>query len=168
MLRILVKFLRALSSEANPWQIAIALTLGMVMGITPLFRLHNLLILFVLLFFRINIGSFLASFILFSGLAWLADPWIDQLGAAVLTAGGLQEFWTVLFNSGLGRLSQFNHTLTMGGLLAGLLLAPFMLFGTRYLVIQYRVRIMTWVNRLHLVKILKSSRLMRLYTYGRG
>lgn len=168
MLHILVKFLRALSSEASPWQIAIAVTLGMIMGITPLFRLHNLLILFVVLFFRVNIGSFLASFILFSGIAWLFDPWLDQLGGAVLSAGGLQGLWTALFNTGLGRLSQFNHTLTMGGLLAGLILAPIVLFGTRYLVIQYRARVMERVNRLHIVRALRASRLAHLYSYGRA
>lgn len=168
MLHILVKFLRALSSEASPWQIAVAVTLGMIMGITPLLRLHNLLILFVALFFRINIGSFLASFILFSGIAWLFDPWLDQLGGAVLMASGLQDLWTALFNTGLGRLSQFNHTLTLGGLLAGLILAPLVLFGTRYLVIQYRSRVLTWVNRLHIVRALRASKLMRLYSYGRS
>ncbi len=163
-MRLLIKFLKAINSEASPWQIAIAIMLGMIVGLTPFWRLHNLLILFLALFFRINFASFLVSALLFAGFAWILDPLMEGIGESILLAAGLQDFWTALYNTGPGQLSHFNHTLTMGSLVFSLVLAPFILLGSRYVVIQYRLRIMAWVNRLWIVKLLKATKLFKLYT----
>ncbi|WP_416307943.1 DUF2062 domain-containing protein [Neptunicella sp. SCSIO 80796] len=162
-MNLLAKFLKVLNSEASPWQIAIAITLGMVIGLTPLLRLHNIIILFVVLFLRINLASFLASIVFFSGIAWLFDPLMASVGENVLTASSWQDSWTTLFNSSLGQLSQFNHTLTMGGFLVSLLLAPIVLILSRFIVLQYRQRIMTWVNKLKIMQAFKASKLYQLY-----
>nr|WP_241264239.1 TIGR03546 family protein [Bowmanella dokdonensis] len=159
----MAKFLKALNSEASPWQIALGITLGLIVGLTPLMRLHNLVILFLLLFFRINIASFLVAFGFFSGLAYLLDPVMISLGESVLTAGSLQDLWTAWYNSSVGRLSQFNHTLTMGSLVLSLLASPLVLLASRYLVLQYRQRLMVWVSKLKLVQALKASRLYQIY-----
>lgn len=162
-MNLLAKFLKVLNSEASPWQIAIAITLGMVIGLTPLLRLHNMIILFVVLFLRINLASFLASIVLFSGIAWLFDPIMTSVGENVLTAASWQDTWITLFNSSLGQLSQFNHTLTLGGFLVSLLLAPIVLFLSRHIVVQYRQRIMVWVNKLKIMQAFKASKLYQLY-----
>jgi len=162
-MRLLIKFLKAINSAASPWQIAVAVMLGMIVGLTPLLRLHNLLILFMALFFRINFSSFLVSFLLFSGIAWLFDPLMESAGESVLLSPGLEAAWTAFYNTGLGQLSQFHHTLTMGSLLISLVLAPVLLLGTYYIVVQYRLRIMAWVNKLMIMKFLKASKLYRLY-----
>ena len=162
-MRLLIKLLKAINSEARPWQIAVAVTLGMIMGLTPLYRLHNLLILFIALFVRVNFASFLASFLLFSGIAWMFDPVMNSMGESMLMASGWQGVWTGFFNTTLGQLSQFNHTLTIGGLALSLLLVPVVLPGSWLLVVQYRARFMKWVNKLRVMQVIKASKFMRLY-----
>ncbi|SMF05744.1 TIGR03546 family protein [Alteromonadaceae bacterium Bs31] len=160
----IVKFLKAISSETNPWQIAFALVLGMIFGLSPLWRLHNVLILFVVLVFRVNVATFLVSLGVFSALAFALDPLMLQLGERLLLADGLQQFWTALYNSPLGLLSQFNHTLTMGSLVSSLLAAPFVLFLSKYLIVKYRSSVMERVNKMHIVKVLKASTLFQKFS----
>lgn len=160
---LFLKFLKALNSEAGPWQIAFAIALGAIVGLTPFYRLHNLLVIFLVLVLRVNISSFIAAFLLFSGFAYLLDSPMILLGEKVLTANALQSFWTTLYNSQLGGLTQFNHTLTMGSLLVSLMLFPVLVFGGRFAVIQYRTRLQSWANKLQIVRVLKASKLYHLY-----
>ncbi len=156
-MNFLVKFLKVISSETNPWQIAFALVLGMFVGFSPLLRLHNLLILFVVLFFRVNIATFLVSIGFFSILAFALDPLMLNIGESVLQAGSLQGVWTAFYNSSLGQLSQFNHTLTMGSFVFSLLVSPVLLFLSKYLIVKYRSTVMERINKLHIVKLLRAS-----------
>lgn len=164
----LTKLLKALSSDASPWQLAFGIMFGMIIGLTPVFRLHNLLILFIVLFFRVNLTTFLVSFTLFSGIAYILDPGMLSLGESLLTNPDLQSTWTVLYNTSIGQLSQFFHTLTLGSLVLSIILAPLVLVASKVLIVQYRQRIMAWVNKLKIVQFLKSSRLFQLYQDIRG
>ncbi|TVZ37977.1 uncharacterized protein (TIGR03546 family) [Alteromonadaceae bacterium 2753L.S.0a.02] len=162
-MHLLVKFLKALNSEAGPWQIAFAIALGAIVGLSPFYRLHNFVVIFVVLLFRVNISSFLASFILFSGLAFFMDSSMISVGEIVLQSASLNGVWTAFYNTSLGRLSQFNHTLTMGSLVTSLALFPVLLFASRYAVVQYRGQVKNWVDKWHVVKVLKASKLYHLY-----
>ncbi|WP_018274203.1 TIGR03546 family protein [Teredinibacter turnerae] len=162
-MQLLLKFLKALNSEAGPWQIAFGIALGAIVGLTPFFRLHNVIIIFFVLVLRINISSFIASFLLFSGFAYLLDTTMVALGEQVLTAANLQAMWTALYNSPLGPISQFNHTLTMGSLLVSLIAFPVILFASRVGVVLYRNRVLAWVNRFQLVRVLKASKIYHMY-----
>ena len=79
MLTILAKLLKALNSETSAWALALAVVLGMFMGITPLWRIHNLIILLAALIFRVNLSLFIVSFGIFSGIAYLLDPWFHSV-----------------------------------------------------------------------------------------
>ena len=162
-MHLLAKFLKVLNSEASPWQIAIAIMLGLIIGLTPLWRLHNLLIIFIVLSFRINISSFLVSWVVFSGLAYILDPLMISVGESILTAESFHSVGSALYASSIGRLSQFNHTLTLGSLMISLVAAPLVLFASRYMVLQYRQRIMQWAQKLKVLQVFKASRLYRLY-----
>jgi len=159
-----VKFLKAISSEDNPWQIALGIALGMIFGLSPFWRLHNLVILLLVLFFRINIASFLVAASIFAGLAYALDPFMVQIGEGVLAADSMQSLWVGLYNTPIGRLSQFNHTLTMGSLILSLVLAPIVILLSRYIIIQYRARIMERVKKLHIVRMLRASTFVQRLT----
>lgn len=159
----LAKLLKALSSDASPWQLAFGIMLGMMVGLTPIWRLHNLIILFVVLFMRVNLSTFLVSLTLFSGLAYLFDPMMINIGESLLTNPDLQASWTSLYNTNLGQLSQFFHTLTLGSLVISLIFAPVLLLLSKFLIVQYRERFMVWANKLKLVQFLKGSRVFQLY-----
>jgi uncharacterized protein (TIGR03546 family) len=164
----LAKLLKALSSDASPWQLAFGLMLGMIIGLTPIWRVHNLLIFFVVLFMRVNLTTFLISLTLFSGIAYLFDPVMINLGEYLLTHPGMQGSWTAFYNTNLGQLSQFFHTLTLGSLVISLIFAPVLLVISKLLIVQYRERFMVWTNKLKLVQFLKSSRIFQLYMDMRG
>ena len=121
MLTLLLKVFRALNSEAGPWQIAFATGLALIIGLTPVLSLHNLLILLFVFIFRVNLATFFAFWAIFSGFAYLLDPWFDSLGQQWLMAPGLLELWTGLYQSDfwqLTRLQPHRHPGQPGGIAA--------------------------------------------------
>lgn len=162
-MQLLAKLLKALNSDDSPWQLAFGVMLGMIMGLTPFLGLHSIIILFIVLFLRVNLSTFLLAYALFSGLTLMLNPMMASIGESLLTSANLTAMWTSLYNSTFGQLTQFYHTLTLGSLLFSLILAPLILVISKILVVQYRVRFMQWVNKLKLVQFLKSSRIYQIY-----
>ena len=160
---ILAKLLKALHSDAGPWPLAWGIVLGMMMGLMPFYRVYTLLLLFVVLFFRVNLCTFLLSWALFSALALALDPLLHQVGQSLLMQPGLQSMWEALYSTGFGRLSQFFHTITLGAMVLGWLLLPILLPVSRILVIKYREHFLQWVEKLWIVQLVKGSRAYQLY-----
>ncbi len=163
MLQLLAKLIKALNSDSSPAQISVALVLGMVMGLTPLWSLHNLLVLFLACIIRINFSALILAFGLFSGLAYLLDPLFIYFGELMLTNSGLQELWTNLYRSDWWRLSHFNHTATLGSLLLALTLSIPLLFISRWLIVRYREHVMKWVQKTRLGQWLRGSKFYEVY-----
>ena len=155
---MIIKFFRVLSSEASPLQISFGFALAMILGFTPLLSPHNLVVLFVLLVFRINLASFLLAFAVFSGVAYLLDPWFNNLGQAVLSSEVLIPVWTDMYNSAFWRLTQFNNTLVMGSLVVSLLaFIPFVLLSN-ILVRRYRTDVYEYVKNHPITRLIKSNK----------
>ncbi len=164
----IAKLLRVLNSETEPSQIAFGLCLALIPGLTPLFSLHNIVVLFLVLVLRVNLSMFLMGFALFSGFAYLIDPLASKLGLAALTASPLEGLWTTLYNTDLGRLEAFNNTITMGsGLIAIILFVPLYYLAVR-IVVEYRERILAAVRNTKLMQIFKASRLYDAYSRVSG
>lgn len=160
---MLAKLFKALNSDSSPWQLAFGFAFGMVMGLTPLLGLHSLLLLFIVLFLRVNITGFLISWATFSALAIPLSMMLSNLGETLLLNEGMRTIWTSMYSSYLGQLSQFYHTLTLGSLLASVLLFPFILIGSKKLIEQYRQRFMQWVNQWRIVQFIKGTNFYQLY-----
>ncbi|GAC16791.1 TIGR03546 family protein [Aliiglaciecola lipolytica] len=160
---VFAKLLKALHSDAGPWSLAFGIMLGMIFGLTPLIKLHNLIILFLVLFCRVNLSTFLVSWGVFSVLAYLLDPLMMNLGEVILTSESLQGIWTSFYNTGFGRLSQFYNTLTMGSLALSLALSPLVLIASRILVVKYRLHVMAWMDEWRVLQVIKSSRVYQMY-----
>lgn len=160
---VLAKLLKALHSDAGPWSLAFGIMLGMIFGLTPLINFHNLIILFVVLVFRVNLSTFLLSWGVFSVIALMLDPLMMNIGEAILTSQSLQGSFTAFYNTGLGRISQFYNTLTMGSLAVSLVLAPVVLLLSKVLVIKYRIHIMEWVDQWNIVQLIKGSKVYQIY-----
>ena len=156
----LLKLIRVLSSEASPLQISTGLALSMIMGLTPLFNLHNLLVIFFLLIFRVNIAAFLLGWAFFSGLAYLMDPLFHDLGKSILTYEALNPVWTEMYNSNLWRLSQFNNTIVMGSLVTSLIAFIPLIIIANLMVKNYRVHVLTYAQQSRIFMLLKSSKLI--------
>lgn len=163
MLTMLAKLLKALNSEASPSQISLAFVLGMILGLTPLWSVHNIIVIFLALVLRINLTGFLLAFGVFSGLAYLLDPLFISIGESLLTNPNLLSTWKSLYVSDAWRVTQFNNTLVLGSLVLSLVasLPAFFLFN--FLIKQYRDKIFAWVQKSKFMHILKANKLYKIY-----
>lgn len=140
------KIFKALNSAQHPWQVTLAIALGMVAGLTPFSGTQTLLILFIVFLLNVHIGLFFAASGLFAGVAYLFDPQMEQLGYMLLTNEGMKELYTAGYNNGLVRLSHFDNTLTMGATVLSLLLAVPLFFILNFVIALYRDRIAAYLN----------------------
>ncbi|WP_440874398.1 TIGR03546 family protein [Thalassotalea sp. PLHSN55] len=168
MLTLLAKLFHALNSESSTRQIALAITLGFVVGLAPLFTLQNLIILFFVLLVRVHLGAFILAVGFFSGISYLLSAVIVQVGESLLTSESLNSLFTGLYQLSLFKLGHWHHTYTLGALVVGLILAVPLYFIVKTLIVKYRVHIKATFEKFRIVKALKGSRFYRLYLQVSG
>ena len=163
MLTIIARLLKALNSHVSPNQLALAVCFALLLGITPLTAPLNALLVFLLLILRINLTLFLVSWGLFTLIAYLADPLSHNLGLQLLNAEGLNGLWQSMYNSSVWRLLGFNNTLILGSTVLCLLLLLPLFFVSRFIVIEYRQHILSWVQQSKLGLWLKGGKVYGIY-----
>lgn len=168
MLTLLAKFFHALNSESSPRQIALAIALGFIVGLTGLFTLPSLLIVFAVLLIRVNLGAFILAVGFFAGLSYLISPLIVQVGEHLLTSSSMNSMFTALYQSDIFKLAHLHHTYTLGALVLGSSLALPLFFVVIFVVNKYRVHIMAFFERFRIVKALKASKFYRVYAQLSG
>ena len=162
-MRLIAKLFRVLNSETDPAQISLGICFALILGLTPLFSLHNLAVVLLVLVLRVNLSTVIAATAAFSGMAYLLDSLFHQIGLAVLTAGSLNGLWTVLYGTLAFRLGHLNNTIIMGSLVSALLLFVPVYFVSSALIVRYREHLLAWVTRLRVVQAFKGSRLFSIY-----
>ena len=168
MIGVFARILKVLNSETDPAQIAAAVGLALLFGLTPLWTLHNAIVLLLVLFLRVNLSLFLLAWGFFTVLAFALDPVFDALGHAVLTAEALRPLWAAFSATDIGRLSDFNNTVVMGSLCVGLALLPVVWIATVHGVRHYRVHVLDWMRRRRVFQLVRASRLYTTYQSLRG
>lgn len=168
MLTLLARLFKAINSDASPGQVAFAFALAMIVGFTPFWSFLNLFVLLIVLLVRINISAFLFGAVIFSMVGYLIDPLSASLGETILTNPELRETWTELYQNEWARVSAFNNTIAMGGFVIALILLLPLTIISRLLILQYRHRLLAYVNRLKIVQVLKASKFWALYTTFAG
>ncbi len=163
MLTLLAKLFHALNSESSTRQISLAITLGFIMGLAPLLTLQNLVILLVVLLLRVNLGAFILSVGVFSGISTLLSGAIVKVGESLLTSPAFNELFTAMYQLSIFKLGHWHHTYTLGALVLGCLLAIPLYFVIKFLIEKYRVHIMATFEKFRIVKALKASRFYRVY-----
>ncbi len=163
MIQLLARMLKVLNSEAKPLQIAGAVSLAMVAGLTPLMSLHNLLVFLLVLTLRVNLSAFLLALAFFSALGPLLDPIFHHTGLALLGLPSLAPLWTVLSNTTLGRIERIYNSVSLGSLTLALLFFYPVLRLTTTAVMRYRERLLVWIRKTRVMQLFKMSRLYRAY-----
>ncbi|MDH5735536.1 MAG: TIGR03546 family protein, partial [Gammaproteobacteria bacterium] len=148
------------SSETSPMQISAAFALSMIAGLTPLISLHNIIVIFLLLIFRINLAAFILGLTFFTGMAYLLDPTFHKIGYSILSNQDLNGLWTELYNITIWRISGFNNTITMGSLFISLLAFLPVLILTHVLIKRYRTHILIHLDNSRIFRLLKSSKIL--------
>ncbi|MDH5711715.1 MAG: TIGR03546 family protein [Gammaproteobacteria bacterium] len=160
----IIKFIRVLGSEASPFQISFAIGLAMIAGFTPLLSLHNVLVFFILLSFRVNLAAFMLTLGLFSGVAYLLDPMFHNIGLSLLQNPDLQANWTSMYNSLFWRIAHFNNTIVLGSLVVSLAaFIPVVLLGN-VLIKQYRDKVMVYLQDSKIARFLQTSKIFTRVT----
>lgn len=72
-IKILKKIIKALGSDSSPNQLAFGFALGMILGLTPFWNIHNLLLIFIIAIISVNIGTVFLGFAIFGIIAPLLD-----------------------------------------------------------------------------------------------
>lgn len=163
ILKYVAKLLKALSSEASPNQLAGGFILGMIIGLTPVLSVHNLLILVLIIILKVNIGMAILAFLIFSGIAYLADPLFHSFGIWILENDGLQDTWTSMYNNELWAITKFYNTVVIGSFISALVLCIPMFPLTKVGVLQYRKHIHEKVMKTKFAKALKGTKLYSVY-----
>lgn len=165
MIRYIIKLISVMHSDTDPRQISLGFSLGMILGLTPFYSIHNLIVLLAVLLFCVNISASILSLAVFSILAFLLDPVFHQIGLFILTGiGSLEGLWTFLYNAPLIPYTCFNNTVVMGSLIFSLLAFYPLYWGGRAMVVKYREAFMERFNRWKIVQLLKASSLYRWYS----
>jgi uncharacterized protein (TIGR03546 family) len=168
MIEMLANLLKVLNSETEPGQISLGACFALIIGFTPLYSLHNLLVLLLVLILRVNLSTFIIAWGLFSALAFLLDPLFHWVGLQILTAASLKGLWTTLYNLLLFRLARFNNTVTMGSLVtAGVLFLPLFLLLNQ-IIRKYREHILAWVRKTKVMQMLEASKVFTTYQSLKG
>ena len=132
------KLLKTLNSAQSSWQISLAIVLGMISGFLPLTTPLNFLLLFIAFAVNIPLAIFFLFTLVFSGLALILDPIFASLGYEILTATGLKETFTAMYNYTPTLWSSFNYTILMGSLIIALPLALTLFPVLNTLIDKYR------------------------------
>ena len=158
MLQFIFKIFKILNSDASVNQIASGLCMGMMLGLTPLFNVHNLIIIFIVCIVRVNITSVLLAWAIFTLFAYLLDPTFHFLGETMLLSDALSSLWTPLYSSDIWRLLKYNNTLIMGSVVFSLAAWLPMFFIFKKLISQYREKLIVWFEKTRFVKGFKASK----------
>ncbi|NQZ22250.1 MAG: TIGR03546 family protein [Colwellia sp.] len=168
MFTLLAKLLNALNSESSTRQISLAIALGFIVGLSPIFTLHNFVFLFVVLFLRVNIGGFILAWGFFKGLSYLLSSLIVSVGESLLNAESLHSLFDMLYQFSLFKLAHLHHTYTLGALVLGCILAIPLYFVCNYLIEKYRLHVKAFFEKFRIVKALKASKFYRVYCQVSG
>jgi len=164
MLTIFVKLLKALNSEQSPNQLAIAISLSAILGLTPLLSLHNGVVIVIALWFRVNLSVLLVSYPLFAFIGFLLSPLFESIGLSILQAPSLLSLWESFFNTVVGRWSNFYYSGVMGSLIVSLIAAIVLFPVSKIAVTAYRKKWLTKIEQFKVTKMLKATKFWQLYS----
>ena len=162
-LKIMGKIFRVLNAEATPKQIAGGVMLGMIIGLTPTFSLHNILVVFLILVIRVNLTAAILSMFAFDLIGYGVDSVSDWIGGAILTSTTLRPLWIEAYNAAIIPFTRFNNTIVMGSLAISLILLCPIFLLTKYGVERYRSDLAAKFQQWRIVKAVKMSRFYKYY-----
>lgn len=162
ILKQIFSFIKLLNSDTATNQIAAGISAGFILGMTPAFSLQTLLVVFLIFFFRIQIGAALISSFFFKFAAFLLDPLFHLVGSTFLEIESLKGIYTTLYNLPIVPYTRFNNSIVMGAAVVSLVSCPFVFLLSRILVEKYRAQV---VERFKTSKIWKAVKATSLYKW---
>ena len=168
-LKIVREIIGIFREGASPHQIAGGFIIGFVIGLTPGWPLHVILLCVMALLLNVNLGTVTGAVVIASGLAWILDPVLDNIGYFLLhDIDALSGLWTALYNNPLVMLTRFNNSLVMGALIVSLISAPIIYYFFYTLIRNHREKIVAFMKHAPILRLLANSRLINTIMRARG
>ena len=164
LLKLIQSLIRTLHSEGTPGQLAAGLALGAILGLTPLWNLHNAVVFALILVLNVSFPGAMVGWALFVPVGFLLDPAFDWIGRTLLLGTpALQPLWTALYNLPVVPLTNFNNTIVLGSLVFAAILWLPLFFASRRGVVRYRATVAERVKRSAWYRAVAGSKLYNLY-----
>ncbi len=163
LIRQLLKLINLIHSETGTIQIASGVAAGFVLGMAPVFSLQTLVIFTIILVFRVQFGAAMLAAFFFKIVAYIFDPLFNDVGAWFLELPSLQPTFTWMYNAPFVPLTRFNNTVVMGSGVVSLVLFPFILFLSAFLIKKYRETVVQRFKNSVLFKAIKASKFYGWY-----
>ena len=165
-IKLLKKIVKALGSNSTPNQLAAGFALGMVLGLTPFWNIHNLVIIIIIALINVNISTALLGLTVFGIIAPLFDPVFHVFGLNILHWEALDGLFTGMYNSNFWILTRFNNTIVIGSFVASLVLFVPVYFGFKAFAKYYQEKLHPKVEKWKITRIFKGSKLFSLLSTG--
>ena len=118
-----LKFLAgAMRDLSSPRRIAVALALGMLVGLVPKDNLTAVALGMLLFSLRVNLAAGSLSALLFIWIGKLSEPILDRVGYALLVSPSLEPIWSRLYQLPMVPWTGLNNAIVLGSLVIGLAL----------------------------------------------
>lgn len=163
ILKQIFSFIRLLSSDTGKISLAMGMTCGFILGMTPVLSLHSLLIFLILFLFRIQIGAALVTAFFFKFMAFLLDFLFHFVGSRVLEMESLEGIYTELYNMPLIPYTRFNNSIVMGSAVITFTLAPFVFVISMRLITKYRETIVARFEKTRFWKAVTATKFYQWY-----
>lgn len=164
IIKLVQGLVKALNSEGTPGQVAAGIAMGACLGLTPLFNLHNLVVVGVILFFRVSVPGATLGWLVFTPVGFLLDPVFDRVGTALLVdTSALRSLWGTAYNTPVVALGNPTNTIVVGSLVGWVVLAIPIFFLARFAVGWYRRSIYERYKDAKFFKALRASKAYNVY-----
>ena len=114
-------FLASVKGFDTPKQLALGVSLGLIVGLLPKDTLLPYIIGTIALLTNANLFTLIVSGLFFSWLGPIADPLSHRIGGWLLTVDFLEPAWAWLYQIPLMPWTRFENTIVMGSLVLGVL-----------------------------------------------
>jgi uncharacterized protein (TIGR03546 family) len=121
-LKFIRKALGILRGGSTPFEIGLAVTLGILLGMIPGFSLLTLLLIVAALLLNIPVRIFILAFIVGKLLSVPLAPLTYGVGTLLLSIGPVESLVRLLVNAPFTAWMDFDRYCTLGGIPVGLLI----------------------------------------------
>jgi uncharacterized protein (TIGR03546 family) len=164
MIWLIRNILLALSSETNPAQIAFGAVFGITLGLCPMDNFIWYACAISVLLFRINIGMTLVFLTVGQLIHLSIGSLLESIGNDFLNVEQLSSFFTTLYNLPIIGISGFNKPSVMGALVLSVVLSVVLIPLMIYITKIFRSKLQPKLEKIWIIKVLKSSKLYQYYT----
>jgi uncharacterized protein (TIGR03546 family) len=163
LIKLIQSIIKTLHSAGTPGQVALGMSLGSALGLTPLMNLHNLIIFSLLVLLNVSFGGGMLGWMLFVPVGFLLDPVFHAIGLSLLESPGLRPMWTTFTNTPILPYTNFNNTVVLGSVVGWIVLTVPIFFAARYGIAKYRATIGERVRQSRFYKAITASQVYNIY-----